>query len=72
MLYFYSFVQVNRYYLLGETVTTTKITTLKIKKNIEKSSKHQNIKSVFLVHHNYEIDKDQNIEIDKDHYHKSS
>jgi hypothetical protein len=42
--------------------------------------RHQNIKSVFLVDHNYKIDKDQNIEIDKyqnieidkDHYYKSS
>jgi hypothetical protein len=33
---------------------------------------HQNIESVFLVDHNYKIDKDQNIEIDKDHYYKSS
>ena len=32
---------------------------------------HQNIESLFLVDHNYEIDKDQNIEIDKDHYYKS-
>ncbi len=33
---------------------------------------HQNVKSVFLVDHNYKIDKDQNIQIDKDHYYKSS
>ncbi len=32
---------------------------------------HQNIESLFLVDHNYEIDKDQNIEIDKDHYYKN-
>jgi hypothetical protein len=33
---------------------------------------HQNIESVFLVDHNYKIDKDQNIKIDKDHYYESS
>ena len=32
---------------------------------------HQNIESLYLVDHNYEIDKDQNIEIDKDHYYES-
>jgi hypothetical protein len=31
----------------------------KLKKNIEKSSKHQNIESVFLVHHYYD---NQNVE----------
>ncbi len=38
-----------------EKVTTTKIRTSKTKKNIEKSSKHQNIESIFLVHHYYDI-----------------
>jgi hypothetical protein len=32
-----------------------KFRTSKTKKNIEKSSKLQNIKSVFLVHHYYDI-----------------
>ncbi len=32
---------------------------------------HQNIESLFLVDHNYEIDQDQNIEIDKDHYYEN-
>ena len=31
----------------------------------------QNIESVFLVDHNYEINKYHNIEIDKDHYYKN-
>ncbi len=39
--------------------TTTNFTTSKFKKNNEKSSKHQNIKSVFLVHHYYN---NQNVE----------
>ena len=38
-----------------ERVRTTKIRTSKFKKNIEKSSKHQNIESVFLVDHYYNI-----------------
>ena len=37
-----------------ERVTTTKIRTSKFKKNIENVSKHQNIESVFLVHHYYD------------------
>jgi hypothetical protein len=44
---------------IGERVTTTKIRTLKFKKNIKNVSKHQNIESVFLVHHYYD---NQNIE----------
>ncbi len=40
---------------LREKVTTTKIRTSKTKKNIKKRSKHQNIKSVFLVHHYFDI-----------------
>ena len=32
---------------------------------------HQNVESVFLVDHNYEINKDHNIEIDKDHYYEN-
>ena len=62
-----------------EKVTTTNFTTSKFKKNIEKSSKHQNIKSVFLVHHYYNNQNiesvflvDQNIEIDKDQNVESS
>ncbi len=43
------------YLALQEKVTTTKIRTLKTKKNTEKSSKHQNIESIFLVHHYYDI-----------------
>jgi len=39
----------------GEKVTTMKIRTSKTKKNIKKSSKHQNIESIFLVHHYYDI-----------------
>ena len=42
-----------------EKVTTTKITTSKTKKNIEKFANHHYIKSVFLVHHYYY---NQNIE----------
>ena len=38
---------------LREKVRTTKIRTSKFKKNIENVSKHQNIESVFLVHHYY-------------------
>jgi hypothetical protein len=51
---------------IWEKVTITKIRTSKTKKNIEKNSKHQNIKSIILVDHNYGTDKDQNIKIDKD------
>jgi hypothetical protein len=39
---------------MRERVTTTNFTTSKFKKNIKKSSKHQNIKSFFLVHHYYD------------------
>ncbi len=42
-----------------EKVRTTKIRTSKFKKNIKNVSKHQNIESVFLVHHYYY---NQNIE----------
>jgi hypothetical protein len=45
--------------ILWEKVTTRNFTMSKFKKNIEKSSKHQNIKSVFLVHPYYD---NQNVE----------
>jgi hypothetical protein len=52
-------------YLFGEKVRTTKIRTSKFKKNIENVSKHQNIESVFLVHHYYDNQNiEKNIEID--------
>ena len=44
---------------LREKVRTTKIRTSKFKKKIENVSKHQNIESVFLLHHYYY---NQNIE----------
>jgi hypothetical protein len=40
-------------WLFWEKVRTTKIRTSKFKKNIKNISKHQNIESVFLVHHYY-------------------
>jgi hypothetical protein len=42
-------------YYVWEKVRTMKIRTSKFKKNIEKSSKDQNIESVYLVHHYYDI-----------------
>ena len=50
--------------LKGEKVTTTKITSSKAKKIIEKFAKHQNIKSVFKVDQNIESQKDQNVKSD--------
>jgi hypothetical protein len=46
----------------GEKITTTKITMSKTKNNIKKCVNHHYIKSVFLVHHYIEIDKDHNVE----------
>jgi hypothetical protein len=59
-------------------VRTTKITTSKTKKNIEKLANHHYIENGFLVDHYIEIDKDQNIEKPKittsklvDHYYEN-
>jgi len=41
--------------LQGEKVTTTKITTSKTKKNIEKFANHHNVENGFWVDHNYDI-----------------